>query len=221
MHYVGLSRVRNSSNLHILNLNEWKIKVSKNVAIEMNRLRAEATLVPLVSLQDVDLSLTTTIIFHDARSVYLYIDDIRSDYNVQKADVNIFVETRLCSSDSGDMFNISGFNIYRNDYNQSHTRSCYGSVVYLKNGFHCTELPYRFNFNDVEITIMVINQPIPNLHIIGIDHSETKVNMPNFIDVLNHLYNMKLSNPETPAILMGDFNVNLLEKTSEQQRLTT
>ncbi|KAK2558655.1 hypothetical protein P5673_018849 [Acropora cervicornis] len=49
---------------------------------------------------------------------------------------------------------------------------------------------------------MVINQPIPNLHIIGIDHSETKVNMPNFIDVLNHLYNMKLSNPETPAILM-------------------
>ena len=65
-------------------------------------------------------------------------------------------------------------------------------VVYLKNGFHCTELPCRFNFNDVEITIMVINQPIPNLHIIGIDRSETKVNMPNFIDVLNHLYNMKL-----------------------------
>lgn len=127
----------------------------------------------------------------------------------------------MCSSDSDDLYNISGFHIYRNDYNQSHTRSCYGSVVYLKNGFHCTELPYRFNFNDVEITILVINQPIPNLHIIGIYLSETKVNMPNFIDVLNHLYNMKLSNPETPAILMGDFNVNFLEKTSEQQRLTT
>ena len=55
MHYVGLSRVRNSSNLHILNLNEWKIKVSKNVATEMNRLRAEATLVPLASLQDVEI----------------------------------------------------------------------------------------------------------------------------------------------------------------------
>ena len=30
MHYVGLSRVRNSSALHILNLNEYKIKVSEN-----------------------------------------------------------------------------------------------------------------------------------------------------------------------------------------------
>ena len=58
-------------------------------------------------------------------------------------DVNIFVETRLYSSVSDDMYNISGFNIYRNDDNQSHTRSCYESVVYLKNGFHCTELPYR------------------------------------------------------------------------------
>ena len=94
----------------------------------------------MVSIQDVDSSLTTTMIFHNARSVHLHIDDIRSDYNVQKADVNIFVETRLCSSNSDDMYNISGFNIYRNDYNQSHTRSCYGSVVYLKNGFHCTEL---------------------------------------------------------------------------------
>lgn len=52
-------------------------------------------------------------------------------------------------------------------------------------------------------------------------HFHKSVNMSNFIDALNHLYNMKLSNPETPAILMGDFKVNLLEKTSEQQRLTT
>lgn len=64
MHYVGLSRVQNRSNSQILNLNEWKIKVSKNVAIEMNRLRAEATLVPLVSLQQsysimLDLSICT------------------------------------------------------------------------------------------------------------------------------------------------------------------
>ena len=86
MHYVGLSRIQNRSNLHILNLDEWKIKVSKNVAIEMNRLRTEATLVPLVSLQDVDSSLTTTVIFHNARSVHLHIDDIRSDYSVQNAD---------------------------------------------------------------------------------------------------------------------------------------
>ena len=35
MHYVGLSRLRNISGLHILNLNEKKIAVSKKVEVEM------------------------------------------------------------------------------------------------------------------------------------------------------------------------------------------
>ena len=51
MHYVGLSRVRNSSALHILNLNENKIKVTEKVKSEMSRLRTEVSLVPLALLQ--------------------------------------------------------------------------------------------------------------------------------------------------------------------------
>ena len=43
MHYVGLSRVRNTSALHILNLNENKIKVSEEVKHEMSRLRTETS----------------------------------------------------------------------------------------------------------------------------------------------------------------------------------
>jgi hypothetical protein len=35
MHYVGLSRVMNIDSLHILNLNEKKIKVSSKVAQEL------------------------------------------------------------------------------------------------------------------------------------------------------------------------------------------
>ncbi|EDO41536.1 predicted protein [Nematostella vectensis] len=46
--------------------------------------------------------------------------------------------------------------------------------MYLRNGFHCTELPYRFNFKEVEIIIAVVNQSIPNLHI-DIYRSETKI----------------------------------------------
>ena len=39
MHYVALSRVTNSSKLHILNLNEKKICISERVKEEMARLR--------------------------------------------------------------------------------------------------------------------------------------------------------------------------------------
>ena len=63
MHYVGLSRVRNSSALHILNLNENKIKVSEKVKNEMSRLRTEATLVPLVA--SVGSPKTKTILFQN------------------------------------------------------------------------------------------------------------------------------------------------------------
>lgn len=218
MHYVGLSRVRNSSSLHIINLNEHKIRVSEKVVNEMNRLRTEAYLVPSVALKTLDH--TITIVFQNVRSLHLHIDDVRSDYNIQKADVNIFVETRLCTLDKDDEYNMKEFTLYRNDYNQSPTRSCYGSAVYVKNHFDCSQIPHRFNFNGVEITIMVIEQVIPNLHVIGIYRSSSNVNLTKLIDALNYLHDSKLTSPEIPVVLLGDFNVNLLEKTFEQKALT-
>ena len=218
MHYVGLSRVRNSSSLHIINLNEHKIRVSEKVVNEMNRLRTEAYLVPSVTLKTLDH--TITIVFQNVRSLHLHIDDVRSDYNIQKADVNIFVETRLCTLDKDDEYNMKEFTLYRNDYNQSPTRSCYGSAVYVKNHFDCSQIPHRFNFNGVEITIMVIEQVIPNLHVIGIYRSSSNVNLTKLIDALNYLHDSKLTSPEIPVVLLGDFNVNLLEKTFEQKALT-
>ena len=74
MHYVGLSRVRNSSAMHIFNLNENKLKVSEKVKSEMSRLRTQVSLVPLAVLRT-DNSL---------RSLHLHIDDVRSDSTFKK-----------------------------------------------------------------------------------------------------------------------------------------
>ena len=123
MHYVGLSRVGNSSALHVLMLNENKIKVSEKVKKEMIRLRTERSLVLLALMQTVDSPQTKAILFQNVRSLHLHIDDVRSDYNIQKADVNIFVETKLCLSDRDDTYSLSRFTLYRNDFNQSHIRN--------------------------------------------------------------------------------------------------
>ena len=72
MHYVGLSRVRNSSALHILNLNENKVKVTEKAKSEMSRLRTEASLVPLAVLQPDNSHQTKTILFQNVRSLHLY-----------------------------------------------------------------------------------------------------------------------------------------------------
>lgn len=50
MHYVGLSQVRISSRLHILDLNENRIKVSEKVQKEMFRLRKEESFLPYMGL---------------------------------------------------------------------------------------------------------------------------------------------------------------------------
>ena len=219
MHYVGLSRVRNSSALHILNFNENKIKVSEKVKNEMTRLRSEASLVPLAALQTMDSPQTKTVLFQNVRSLHLHIDDVRSDYNIQKADVNIFVETKLCLSDTDDTYGLSGFSLYRNDFNQSNVRTCYGTAVYIKNDLNCTEIPYRFNFNNVEITIMVLSQPIPNLHVVGIYRSKANVRISQLIDARTHLHNSVLTDPTIPTVLLGDFNINLMQETTEQKAL--
>ena len=168
MHYVGLSRVRNSSALHILNLNANKIKVSEKVKFEMNRLRSEASLVPLAILESADSTQTKTILFQNVRSLHLHIDDVRNDHNIQKADVNILVETKLCLSDKDDRYELSEYTLYRNDFNHSNIRTFYGTAVYIKNDLNCTQIPYRCNFNNIEITLMILSQPIPNIHVIGL-----------------------------------------------------
>lgn len=84
---------------------------------------------------------------------------------------------------------------------------------------NCAEVPQRFNFN-AEITIMVLSDPIPNVHGIGIYRSKTYVTLSNLIDALNHLHSSKLTDCSIPVVLLGDFNVNLMEQTTEQKALT-
>ena len=57
---------------------------------------------PLAVLQTDNLHQTKPILFQNVGSLYLHIDDVRSDYKIQKAEVNIFVESKLCLLDRDD-----------------------------------------------------------------------------------------------------------------------
>ena len=92
--------------------NENKIKVSEKVKSEMSRLRTQVSLVPLAVLRTDNSPQTKTILFQNVRSLHLHIDDARSDYNIQRADVNIFVESILCLLDKDDTYQLSEFTLY-------------------------------------------------------------------------------------------------------------
>ena len=104
MHYLGLSRLRNISGLHILNLNEKKIAVSKKVEAEMSRLRSEAFLKPCIPFlyETPNNKSNLKILFQNVTSLHLHIEDVACDYSIQAAHKNIFVETALCARDIDD-----------------------------------------------------------------------------------------------------------------------
>ena len=86
MHYVALSRLRSISGLHILNMNENKIAVSKKVQEEMTRLRQKATLNSHLPFLYKDTSGLFKILFQNVRSLHLHIADVASYNNVKAAD---------------------------------------------------------------------------------------------------------------------------------------
>ena len=128
MHYVALSRLRSISGLHILNMNENKIAVSKKVQDEMTRLRQKATLNSHIPFLYKNTSGSFKILFQNVRSLHLHFADVASDYNVKAADINIFVETALCSNDDNALYEIPGFQLFRSDLVQNSTRTPYGTV---------------------------------------------------------------------------------------------
>ena len=225
MHYVGLTRLRNISGLHILNLNEKKIAVSKKVEAEMSRLRSEASLKPCIPFlyeTPSDKKSNFKILFQNVRSLHLHIEDVACDYSVQAAHVNVFVETALCSRDIDDAYDLTNFHLYRNDYDpQNTTRTTYGTAVYIRNDVECTCDPFRWNYNNTEMTVAICNLPgCNNIHVIGIYRSKSKVVFSKLIEALEHLHRTILSEPQTPVIILGDFNVNFTEINSEQKALT-
>ncbi len=152
------------------------------------------------------------------RSLHLHVPDVASDYNVKAADINMFVETALCSNDSNDLYQIASFQVFRNDFVTHATRTPYGTVVYIKENVQLLSKPPRCNYNDIEM--IRVNQPVHNLHIVAIYRSTSKIKIARFINALKHLHSTFLNDPNTPVIFLGDFNVNLNENASEKNTLS-
>ena len=90
--------------------------------------------------------------------------------------------------------------------------------MYIKNNLNCTEIPYRFNVNNLEITVTGLSRPVPNLYVVGIYRSKT-VRISQLIEALTHFHKSVLAKPTIPTILLGDFNINLMQESAEQKAL--
>ena len=96
--------------LFILNLQEDKILVDKEVHTEMARMRSEAQIKWSIPYFFCDgFPSVLSIIFHNVQSLHKYLKDVQSDPSVHVAHICMFVQTRIMVTESDKSYNIKGY----------------------------------------------------------------------------------------------------------------
>ncbi len=160
------------------------------------------------------------IVCTNVRSLHLHFDDIINDFNLMASDIMIFVETALSHDDQYGLYDIKNFKQFRNDYNNAPgRRQPYGSVVYTRQSDTLVaEEQFSPNPCDTEITITSLMQPF-QLYIVAVYRSRSKVSIIRLIEALEFVHSTILKGHNTPVVFIGDFNVDLLETSSDKNKL--
>lgn len=210
MHYVGLSRVTCSENLHILHLNEKKIAVSTAVINEMRRLREECKLQFCVENLLNDHSTASIVSFFNIRSLHRHIHDLRKDFSVLASDIIFVSESRLMASDDHESVFLQGFTLHRSDFKaEGIGRPVYGLAVYVKNTITCQVANLKENLFE-KVQVLSVDFEVGEQIITFIFlYIPPKTNKETVRSIINCILTMHTSNANS-IILAGDFNLDNL-----------
>lgn len=201
IHYVGLSRIKNLSNLFIKELNSKKISICSDVREEMNRMTTTSPL----QLRLPDLSKLNNncalVCFHNCRSLRKHIDDLRTDIYLKHVDILALCETRVFESDLD--LNIEGLSLFCADQQQSK----HGMALYYKPNIVQNQL-IATSISGIELLITILD--VANICFIYCPpKSATNQNFANVMQYLQSIINIT-----KPTIIMGDFNQNAFQNCS-------
>lgn len=196
IHYVGLSRVQNLNSAYILNLNEKKICVSRDVQEEMMRLRTKCrTKLSIPNVEHLGKLRTITICFQNCRSLRKHIDDIRKDIYITQADILGFCETRVFQNKH--LYEIDMYRSYFVNEECSHGMAVYSKCNVSSQSGHCVV--------GVEFDLMKVQ----NINIIFIYFPPKTATIKVCRELFQQLKNSVCFKELT--VIMGDFNQNVLE----------
>ena len=210
IHYVALSRARNLTGVHILELNEHKISVSDAVTFEMRRLRKEARIKlcydPVYMIPDSKFKL----LFHNARSLHAHFNDVISDQNFVSAYILGFAESRLVNADQTSDYCLPGFMPYRNDQQQdphSRCRPAHGLLTLVKDTCPVLNVEH-FNSVALEFTAVTLVHGNTPLQIVFI-YRAGFCSLGVFKTLIKKELCPHLENT-VPCVIMGDFNYDVM-----------
>lgn len=201
IHYVAISRLKTLDGLFIINLQEDKISIDKNVQAEMTRLRQTPLTFQHRLLPEIPLDFK--LVFLNASSLHKHLPDLRCDPSVKTADIVCACETRFDKQDSIQNTSLEHFHQHRQDSKQvSDTRPPHGLVLYTKS--RCVYGPYSESRAGVEILVFRVEKQSDVLMVFL--YKPPKVPTSTLIDLLKVVQEKHISS--SSAILYGDFNID-------------
>ena len=140
LHYVALSRARTEAgNRLAFDLDPTQIKVCQKVVAEMERMRQSCLMRQQLRLPCHTVKSEFMAVFHNVESLHKYIAFARAFVTYRGADLLIFCETWLKSTDSDSTYAIPGYNLHRFDWPYPKGgRPHAGMAVYVKTDMHAT-----------------------------------------------------------------------------------
>ncbi len=209
IHYVALSRVTNLDNIVIKDLNEDKICIDKNVAIEMKRLRrtrcVELDYTPPYMFKDDSLKVA----FLNIRSLRKHFLDMTNDTSFNTCDLLAFCETKITEEEILN-YQIQGFKTYFTCQNVTEGMPHQGLIVYVKDDIEVINVkPYRYDSNEF-LLLELIHTNIEFQIVVLYRNCHSSI-----LDFKRHMeYIGTQINPHRKILLIGDFNQDMEKELS-------
>lgn len=206
IHYVAFSRVTKLQNLHLLDFDPDDIRVDKRVHAEMQRFHTSAMLVTAESNFYKNTNDRFKILYQNATSLRKHISDVRSDYNVNSADLCFFTESRIMPGDPETSYMLDNFTsyVFPGALVTNQQRSSYGTVMYTRHNF-APCFPYTRSNGGIEITVAKLLVRPADIFI-GVYRSPT-ASLSLCLEMLQDI--LATFEDIQNIMILGDFNVDI------------
>ena len=237
MHYVAFSRVTSLRGLYIENINEKNISTSSKVS---NYLQSTTAKEILKTENDFSHPKKLNIILHNTRSFKKYFSTIKENKIINKQQINIFLESKLCQHDKSNNYTIPNYIIIRADQKNT-TTPHYGIITYIQTKIQINKVEYmstekidtlytNITFNKEIILIFSIYNSPKNLythfekhllstlqkkitandHIIVIGDFNIQYNSKNYIKLCSEMSKYKLKQYSTKYTTINNTTIDLI-----------
>ena len=207
MHYVAFSRSTTLNGLHIVDVNESRIRSSQKVK---EYLTCDRRLMELNFTPTYKTNTTLKVYFNNICSIRRKWQAAKGNHNIASADVIFLAETWLSSNNQSQDFGLPHHEQFRSDSNimESHR----GILMYIHDTLEATGVTMHQS-NDMEAVQGIVHKGHFKLQVIGL-YKPPSASHAGFVDYLAGL--LSSFDMHSPVLIVGDINIDMLDQAGGQ-----